>query len=78
MNAGSKLSNTEAKIRKMTDLQILSQIDSAEDPKGEYALRKIDFTNGGGMSFGRKEFSSKTDAFKALEDSKMRVADMMA
>ena len=30
------------------------------------------------MSFGRKEFNSKTDAFKALEDSKIRVADMMA
>lgn len=71
------MSHTETTKRRMTDLQILSQIDSQEDPRGEYAIRKIDFTNGG-MSFGRKEFSSKTDAFKALEDSKIRVADMMA
>lgn len=60
----------------MTDLQILGQIDSQEDPKGQYALRKIDFTSGG-MNCGRKEFSSKADALKALEISKTRVSDLM-
>lgn len=51
-------------------------IDSAEDPQGKFALRKIDFSNGG-MQFGRKEFSSKADALKALEMSKTRVSELM-
>ena len=39
-------------------------------------MRKIDFTSGG-MSCGRKEFSSKTDAMKALEQSKTRVSEII-
>lgn len=60
----------------MTDLQILSQIDYAEDPQGKYALRKIDFSRGG-VCCGRKEFSSKDEAMRALENSKTRVTEMM-
>ena len=63
-------------MKRMTDLQILGQIDSQEDPQGQYALRKIDFTSGG-MNCGRKEFSSKADALKALEVSKTRVSELM-
>ena len=61
---------------KLTDLQILGMIDSNDDPQGQYALRKIDFTRGG-MNCGRKEFSSKADALKALEVSKTRVSELM-
>ena len=72
----SKLSHTEKKVRRLTDLQILQQIDSQEDPEGKQALRKIDFTSGG-MSCGRKEFANKTEAMKALEQSKYRVSEIL-
>ena len=73
----SKLSQTEHKRgTKLSDLQVLQQIDSAEDPTGKFALRKIDFTRGG-VSCGRKEFTSKDDALKALEQSKTRVSGIM-
>ena len=71
----SKFSETEKKP-KLTDWQVLNQIDSSEDPLGKYALRKIDFSRGG-MSCGRKEFSSKDEALRALELSKTRVAEIM-
>ena len=46
--AGSKMtmmSGSDKKHNKhrLTDMQILQQIDSQEDPTGAYAMRKIDF-----------------------------------
>ena len=66
----SHLSNTESAAKrkhKLTDLQVLQQIDTTQDPEGKYALRKIDFTNKSVCVGGRKEFGSKIDALKALE-----------
>ena len=40
------ISASEKKVtggRRLTDLQILQQIDSSEDPLGKSAMRKIDF-----------------------------------
>ena len=61
----------------MGDLQVLGAIDSSEDPTGKFALRKIDFTRSG-MSCGRKEFGSKDEALRALEQSKTRVSEIMS
>ena len=61
---------------RLTDLQILGQIDSQDDPEGKYAMTKIDFRSGG-ISVGHKEFGSKNDALKALEQSKARVGEIM-
>ena len=57
-------------------MAVLGAIDSSEDPTGKFALRKIDFSRGG-MSCGRKEFTSKDEALKALEQSKTRVSEIM-
>ena len=75
----SKLSHTEGKrgnISRLNDLQVLQGIDSTEDPTGKFAMRKIDFTRSG-ISCGRKEFLSKDEAMKALEQSKTRVTEIM-
>ena len=78
---GSKMtifSTSDKKQRhKLTDLQILQQIDQSEDPHGMQALRKIDFSTHG-VNVGRKEFSNKNDAIKALAMSKTRVSEIMA
>ena len=63
---------------RLSDLQVLQGIDSAEDPGGRLALRKIDFTRGGVGTLGRKEFSSKDEALRALENSKTRVSEIMS
>ena len=74
----SRFSNTSKKKanNRLTDLQILGQIDSSEDPEGQFAMTKIDFRSGG-ISVGQKEFGSKTEALKALEQSKTRVSEIM-
>ena len=74
----SKFSNGSKKKanNRLTDLQILGQIDSSEDPEGQFAMTKIDFRSGG-ISVGHKEFGSKNDALKALEQSKTRVSEIM-
>ena len=54
------------RANRLNDLQVLSSIDSSDDPVGKYALRQIDFSSGG-LGCGRKEFFSKSDALKALE-----------
>ena len=40
-------------------------------------MSKIDFRHSGGVSVGGKEFVSKSDALKALEQSKTRVSEIM-
>ena len=61
----------------LSDLNVLQNIDTQDDPLGREALKKINF-NKGGMAFTRKEYNSPKDAIKALELSKTRVADMMS
>ena len=39
-------------------------------------MTKIDFRSGG-ISVGQKEFGSKNEALKALEQSKTRVSEIM-
>jgi len=75
---GNNLPHTDMKGRtsRLSDMQVLQEIDQAEDPKGRSAMRKIDFTRGG-ISVGRKEFLSKNEALKALEMSKTRVSEIM-
>ena len=76
----SKISHhagSERKARhRLTDMQILQQIDTAEDPLGHDAMRKIDFRSKN-ISMGRKEFTSKGEALQALEQSKSRVTEIM-
>ena len=76
--AMSRFSNNSKKKanNRLTDLQILGQIDSSEDPEGQFAMTKIDFRSGG-ISVGNKEFGSKNEALKALEQSKTRVSEIM-
>ena len=59
-----------------SDLNVLQNIDSQDDPLGREAIKKINFSSGG-MAFTRKEYNSPKDALKALEVSKNRVAEMM-
>ena len=61
----------------LSDLNVLQNIDSSDDPLGREALKKINF-NKGGMAFTRKEYNSPSDAIKALEMSKSRVHEMMS
>ena len=60
----------------LSDLNVLQNIDSQEDPMGRDAMKKINFQSGG-MAFTRKEYNSPKDALKALEVSKSRVAEVM-
>lgn len=60
----------------LSDLNVLQNIDSQDDPMGYEALKKINFHNKG-MAFTRKEYNSPKDAIMALEVSKSRVTEMM-
>ena len=43
---------------------------------GKFAMRKIDFSRSG-ISCGRKEYATKDEALRALEQSKNRVSEIM-
>ena len=56
----------------MRDYHLIQQIDYDDDPRGEEALKKIDFNNRG-TYFPKKEFGSSQDAQHALDLSKKKI-----